>query len=199
MELSVREVATLLGRSGRTVRAQLARGELAGVKRNGRWRIARQNLPLTEAQRRSLQSKADTLRQAVEEALPSRMAATPGQRSRSVADLDAFRSGAQLLAAMRAAGPEWLACPASTRVSGLLEQALLALAEAVQQFDRELKLAALHRTRAALAHCVALLLLDGGIPPPEPLLTWIVTLESEIIPAVAGFSRWADGLRERRR
>lgn len=101
MDLSVREVATLLGRSGRTVRAQLTRGELAGVKRNGRWRVARHSLPLTEAQRRSLQSKADALRQAVEEALPSRMAATPGQRSRSVADLDAFRSGARLLAAVR--------------------------------------------------------------------------------------------------
>jgi hypothetical protein len=199
MDLSVREVATLLGRSSRTVRAQLARGELAGVKRNGRWRIARHNLALTDAQRRSLQGKADTLRQAVEDSLPSRMAATPGQRSRSVADLDAFRCGARLLAALRMAGPEAPAAATFERVAGLLEQALLALAEAVQQYDRELKLAALHRTRAGLAHCVAILLLEGGIPPREPLFSWVVTLETELIPAVAGFSRWADGLRERRR
>jgi len=61
MDLTIREVATLLGRSSRTVRAQVARGEIPGVKRGRRWLVPRHNLPLTEAQRRSLQAKAETL------------------------------------------------------------------------------------------------------------------------------------------
>lgn len=70
MDLSVSEAATLLGCSPRTLRAQLQRGEIAGVKRNGQWRIARRNLRLDESQRRRLQAKADRVRDAVEEVLP---------------------------------------------------------------------------------------------------------------------------------
>ena len=102
MELSIREVAVLLGRSPRTVRAQASRGDLPGVKRNGRWRIERRNLPLTEDQRRALQAKADTIRDTVEAALPSRMARSAGQRTRSIADLEAFRRGAR---SWRRSGP----------------------------------------------------------------------------------------------
>ena len=50
MDLSVREVATLLDVSVRTVRARLQRGELPGRKVEGTWRIQRQDVPLTEDQ-----------------------------------------------------------------------------------------------------------------------------------------------------
>ena len=53
MELSITEAATLLGRSARTVRAQVARGELPGFKRGGQWVIRKEALPLSEAQRRA--------------------------------------------------------------------------------------------------------------------------------------------------
>lgn len=79
MELNVREAATLMGRSPRTVRAQLARGDLPGVKRQGQWRLQRRHLPLTEDQRRALQARAEGIRQLVEEALPGRTAATSGR------------------------------------------------------------------------------------------------------------------------
>lgn len=199
MDLTVREVATLLGRSSRTVRAQVARGELAGVKRNGLWRIPRQNLPLTEAQRRSLQSKAEALRQTVESVLPSRLALSPGQRTRSLADLEAFRSGALLLAELRAHGPAALPPLVLARVLQLFDRSLLALAEAAQHFERELKLSAIHRARTGLARVVALLLIEGGIPPAEPLFSWVVALENGVLPAVSGFARWADGLKDKRR
>lgn len=58
MELSVREAAVLTGRPPRTLRAQLARGEMPGVKRNGRWVVDRRHLPLTEDQRRRLEHKS---------------------------------------------------------------------------------------------------------------------------------------------
>jgi excisionase family DNA binding protein len=199
MDLSIREAAALLGRSRRTVRAQAARGEIPAIKRKGHWFIPRHQLPLTETQRRSLQGKAEAVRQTVEAALPSRLARTAGQRNRSIADLDAFRSGARLLAELRAAPLEVLPPAFLESVIDLLEQALLDLAEAIQQFDRELKLAASNRSRAAFARVAGWLLLAGGIPPGEPVGAWVVALETEVIPAVAGFARWADGLGERRR
>ncbi len=194
MELTVREAAALLGRSPRAVRAQLVRGDLRGAKRGGRWRVERRHLPLTEAQRESLQAKAETVRKAVEEALPSRLARTRGQKSRSLADLDAFRHGAGLLARLRADESDALSDVSRRRVIRQLEEALLALAEAAQHFERELKLEAIHRARAHLARATAVLLLEAGIPPREPVFAWVTTLESEIIPAVAGFARWVDKL-----
>ncbi len=199
MKLSVREAATLLGRSPRTVRAQLARGDLPGKKHNGQWRIERRHLPLTEAQRNALQNKADAIRRTVDEVLPSRMARTSGQRSRSIADLDSFRRGAEILTEIRAADGDALREPARERTVALLDDALLALAEGIQLFDRELKLEALNRARASLARGAATLLLEGGIPPAEPVFSWVAAIEGEVIPAVAGFARWADGLGRRRR
>lgn len=199
MELSSREVATLLGCSPRTVRARMARGDLPAVKRGGRWWVDRRRLPLDEPQRRRLAGKADALRQAVEAALPSRLARTTGQHGRSVADLEAFRRGAQLLAEVRAGGQDALPQGAVSRLTGLLEESLAALAEAVHHFDRERKLEALHRARTGLARAVAVCLIETGIPPPEPILSWVSTLELEVIPALAGFARWAEGLGGRRR
>ncbi len=195
MELTVREAAALLGRSPRAVRAQLVRGDLKGVKRGGRWRVERRHLPLTEVQREALQAKADSVRQAVEEALPSRLARTHAQKSRSLADLDAFRNGARLLAELRADDGEVLSEVSRRRVIRQLEGALLALAEAAQHFERELKLEAIHRARSRLARATAILLLEAGIPPGEPVFGWVAALEAEIIPAVAGFARWAGKLR----
>ncbi len=194
MKLTVRESATLLGRSARAVRAQLARGDLKGVKRDGLWRIDRSDLPLTDAQRRSLQAKADRVRQAVEDALPSRMASAAGRRSRSLADMKAFRSGARLLGEIRGVEPAVLEDAAKAEVCRLLERALLKLAEAEQHFDRELKLAAVNEARAALARGTGRLLLAAGIPPAEPVFGWVTALEGEVMPAVAGFARWVDRL-----
>ncbi len=197
MELSVREAAVLLGRKPRTVRAQLARGELPGRKRRGVWRIDGRKMPLTEAQRIALQRKAERVRTAVDDALPSRMAVTPGQRSRSIADLDAFRRGAEVLREIRGTD-EVLDERTREQTVAILEEALLTLAEGVKLFDKQHKLEALNRARSGLGRCVARLLLAGDIPPADPAFSWVAAIETEVIPAVAGLARWAEGRRGRR-
>jgi hypothetical protein len=74
----------------------------------------------------------------------------------------------------------------------------LALSEAVLQFDRPLKLEALHRSRARIAQAVALLLLAAEMPPREPILGWVRQLEGEVAAGIGGFARWVDGLQGRR-
>jgi hypothetical protein len=195
MELSVREAATLMGRSPRTVRAQLARGDLPGVKRDGRWRVDRRHLPLTEAQRRALETRADDVRATVDHAVSSRLARHGGDRSRSVADLDAFRIGSEVLKSLRAE-PESLDEATRQRACESLETSLLALSEASLHFDRRAKREALDRCRSQLARTVGLLLL---VRQDGPVATWVRQLEHGMAPAVAGLARWIDRLQENRR
>lgn len=194
MELSVREAAVLTGRPSRTLRAQLARGELPGVKRNGRWVVDRRHLPLTEDQRRRLEHKAGKIRRQVDEVLPSRLAASRGDRQRSLVDLEVFRLTLDLhrdlLADKQLTNRERLLC--------LSHDAVLALAETFHEFDREAKLQAVHRARACLAHLAAELLIDHGLPPSEPAFRWLHRLERDILPAVAGLARFIDRLGRRR-
>ena len=199
MELSVREAAALLDCSPRTLRSQLQRGEIKGVKRNGRWRVDRRSLRLNDDQRRRLQERADSVRQAVEDVLPSRLASSAGQKSRSVVDLDAFRRGAEVLREVRGAGGDVLPEASRERAAAQLEEALLALAEAAQQFDRGTKLEAIGRCRAGIARAAAVLLIEAGVPAADPVHGWAQALEGEVLPVVAGFARWAEGLKEPKR
>lgn len=192
MQLTVREAATLLGQSPRTVRARLLRGDLPGTKDGGRWAIDRRDLPLTERQRQALQHKAESLRRTLDEALPSRLARTAGQRTRSIADLEAFRHGAELLAELE--GASCSEEPGHRRTARLVRGALLALSEVVHHYDGEMKLAAVRRARTGLARAAGELLLAAGSPPVEPYAGWAVKLETEVLPAVAGLARWAESL-----
>lgn len=192
----MREAATLMGRSPRTVRAQLARGELPGVKRDGRWRVHKRHLPLTESQQRALDAKADTVRVTVEDALTSRRGPRSGERSRSIADLDAFRLGAEVLAKLRSTEPEHSSSAARQEACESLEASLLALAEASLHFEQRAKRAALDRCRSNLARTVARLLLsDDG----EVASGCARQLEDGMAPAVAGFARWIDRLGRKQR
>ena len=193
MELSVREAATLMGRSPRTVRAQLARGELPGKKLGGQWRVERRDLPLTEAQRRAIQAKADEVRATVEDALPSKQARHAGERTRSVIDLDAFRIGAEVLKPLRKT--ETLDEGIRERAIAALEGALIALTESSLLFDPPAKKRALERCRGEMACAVTLLVLAGEGEPAG----WAHKLETGMAQAVAGLARWIDRLPGKKR
>ncbi len=153
MEISLREAAVLMGVSPRTLRAKAQRGELPATKVGRVWRFDHRHLPLTAEQRDRMQSRAQEVRDAVEAVLPSRMAQTRSRSARSLADLDAFRLGAEALTEARAADVPELARQA-------LECALLRVAEASFVYDRGLKLELLNRARVALGEAVARLLLE---------------------------------------
>ncbi|MCB9765616.1 MAG: helix-turn-helix domain-containing protein [Alphaproteobacteria bacterium] len=189
MDLTLREAATLLGRSPRTLRGQLARGDVPGRKKGGRWLIPSDTLPLTEPQRRALQAKADEVRELVEDALPSRTARRRKEGLRSVVDLEAFRVGRPVLRALQAADR-----PALVPAAAELERCLVILAEGCHLFHREPKLAALNEARSHLGRAIGHLALAAEDPTAEPEATWLSTLEREALPALSGLVRWAERL-----
>lgn len=190
MLLTLREAASVLGVPVRTLRARVARGEIPATKDGRQWRIQRRDLPLTEAQRQVLQARADEVRQAMDGILPSRMATTRDRRSRSLADLDAWREAAQVHAALVDLGD----APGAAEAASLLEAACGWLAEATFVYERERKLAALTEGRAAIGRAVNVLLLHQGVPPPEPVFDLVVRLEGTVSPAVGGYARWVASL-----
>lgn len=197
MDLTTREAATLLGISERAVRGRLRKGGLPGVKRGNQWCIPRDRLPLDETQRRALQTKADEARAALEAALPSRVAGRSGKRSNSVADLDPFRIGGQVLAEMERQLAEGDATPGVRAGAHALRSALLVMCEGHHEYERSAKLDALRRSRGRLSRCVGHLLLPPGDPLADPLHRWIQAIETEVLPRIGGLLRWVERLPRR--
>lgn len=191
MKLTVREAATILGRSARTLRGQITRGEVTAVKKGSRWLLDSAVLPMTEAQRRALQARADEVRAAVEGALPPRTARTRGQGGYSVSSLDALRAIQSLLADMR---PHDGGGAAAARRR--LRAALLDLCDGAHQYDRQVKVPLLIRARAGASRALGHLLLEADGVPPEPMLGWVVRLEGDVLPGIAGLLRRAERLPE---
>ncbi len=188
MELSVREAATLLGRPARTLRGQLKRGEIRGVMRDGAWRIPREHLPMTDAQRAALQGRADEARRAVEDALPSRLAVTAARTPKSLLDLDGFRIGRDLLFDMRRATDD-----RDEPIEACLEDALCVLARGKFAFQADEKRRILNDARDRFSACLARVLLSAD-PLLDPRVRWAARLERELIPSISGLLRWTERL-----
>lgn len=183
MELSVREAATALGVTTRTVRGWAESGRIPAKKRSGRWVIDGARLDLGEPQRRALQQRAQRIRDDVDAALPVSLARTTSDRSRSVVDLDAFRLLTDVVRQVPADRGE---------VQALLDSALCDLAEAVHVFHLSQKRAPADRARRSVARAVALLHSRAADPPPEPISFWIHALEAQVIPALGGYLKWIE-------
>jgi hypothetical protein len=189
MKLTIREAATLLGRSPRTLRDQVSRGEIPASKRDGRWVVERRHLPLTDSQRQALQVRAQEIRSVVDEALPGRLADRPSDRRRSLADLDAFRLGAETLRVLLSESAD-----SAADAVPHLHAALLDLAESQAVFTRASKLSAIDRARASVGRAVATLLLDSEAHTAPTRVESIHTLEHRLLPALHGLARQASRL-----
>lgn len=176
MDLTIPEVATLLGKTERAVRAQLARGTLRGHKRGGRWLVARHHLPLTAREHARLAGQVATARAAVERAIPEPLRAPRA----GVTENAVF---AEVLALVRG---RTAASEPPTAPDVALSDALQSIAEAHFEFDKGRKLAALRRARGRLAHALALFVVD--------VRDEAATIEATLMPRMAGLIRWAERL-----
>jgi excisionase family DNA binding protein len=194
MELTIREAAPLLGRSVRAVRARIARGELPARQQGRIWLIPVESIPLTGAQRDSMQRRAEEARQAVGAVLPSRLGDGRDRKRRSVMDLAPFAAGVRLLRDFGAAPEPPADLPRATR---LVRTALMAIAAGSCEFLPQRRADELRRARACLARVVGLLLST----PQEPTATvagWCARIEQEIVPPLGGLLRWVERTEHRR-
>lgn len=185
MEITIREAAPLLGRSTRAVRARIARGELP-ARLDGRvWRIDLDHLPMTAAQRASLQRRADEVRRAVDSSLPSRSARDRERRARSALDLEPFALLRELCRECAKDGaPQPLAA-----VARELRAALSCLAIAAHEFEAQARQQALRAARRFLARVCASLLLEDH---EEGASVAVTMTETRILPPIGGLLRWTE-------
>lgn len=180
MELSVEEAAGLLRITPRAVRKRLEKGELPGKKRNGRWRIAREALPLDDVERARVTARAAAVRAAVEDALPSHLG-KDRSKHRSLVDLDAWRFAHALR--QRVTGTPAAAC---------LDQALSEIAEAWVVWDPGAQRVLWDRARRACSRALNVLLVEQALPPPAAIAAVAADIERLLIPAINGCLRRAE-------
>lgn len=181
MLLSLPEAATILGKSERQIRYLIKLGKLTARKQEGRWVVDRDDLPLTDAQRRRLATSSRALVEHVQE-VAERVADTKakaGGRRFSVRDLRAFQAGIPLHRAAVAAVGE------AAKATGHLRDALDALARGCHSFHARDKHDSYRSAREHAASAVAELLLH----PSDDHSTLADRIEQELLPRITGLLR----------
>jgi hypothetical protein len=195
MKLTVKEAATLLSRSGRTVRAQLARGALECEKIAGTWMLDSANLPWTEAQRERTLDQVARAEALVKRALPKSARRALAEGGRSMRDFDPFEAAIVLLSETRAV-------PELSRIAEALEAGLVLLGYAAHEYDANARLMALRSTRerwcqtATFAWCLTLPRIESGtsgVSSEEPRKVELaVKIERELVSRLGGILRYAE-------
>ena len=175
MTLSLSDAAAALGKTQRQLRYMIRKKRLRATKVGGRWRIDSDDLPLSDGQRRALGARADTVRQALDEALTP-VADAQGKAAKrrySVRDLHTWKVGEPVFRAVAdALGP-------GDRAVALLRESLDLLCQGCHTFDSRDKRALFDTARARAASAVSELLLAG---PPD-------RVEQEYLPVLSGLIR----------
>lgn len=183
MDLSIREVATVLGKSERQVRYLVRQGSLPARKEANRWRIASEDLPIDDSRRETLRQRLDAARGEIESALDpvAKALAEAGDdkgeanERYSVRRLSAFETGREIYRDLLGAS---VAEPARTA----LFETLVQLTQGCHAFHSEEKAEHFRSARRHAASAIAHLFLaadEGGEPFGE-------RLEQELIPKISG-------------
>lgn len=178
MKLTLTEAARTLGKSPRQLRYLMKQGELKGEKVEGRWVFDDTLLPRTSAQKQRAQAKAQDLLNTVEEVLAPQVQAAKG-RAYSVADLQAFRTGAAECREALAQLGEAHAATAAMRAS------VVALGRACHRYHPREKAAAFLAAREEAAAAVAHLHIDGR----DAARTLADTIEQKYLSSLVGLLR----------
>ncbi len=178
-ELTLTEAAQLLGKTPRQVRYMIKTGRLQASKDGERWRIRRDDLPLSERQTLARQAQAEDLRVSVEAALGPHLEPKGAKRGYSVSSMSAFGKGQSLYGEAREAlGSDHPAVSA-------LADSLVSISQGCHRYHDREKLEAYRAAREAAACATAFMLMDGG----EAIGGFARRLEEGVLPAICGLIR----------
>jgi excisionase family DNA binding protein len=175
MQLSLQEVAQILGKTRRQVLYLIEQGRLPARKIGGRWAIERADLQIDEDIQQRASQKQAQFKAAIEEAL------TPGQNRRyTLRDLKAVQVAMPIYRELAGRGDGW------HKAAEHLRHCLDQLALGCHRYDRQEKTAAYRAARDAASLAAMELLLHHSEDPEDPLLA---AIEQELMPAFAGLLR----------
>lgn len=185
MNLTLKEVAALLGRSPRQLRYLVKIGKIIASKKNGCWHIESTDLPLSESQRERLHQRVNEARDIFDQALePVDKAASSTPREKkegkhySVTDFKAFQDGESIYKEMTDSfGQKDVACRH-------LFDALCQITQGCHAFHPQDKCARFTSARESAALAVTTLLLEK---PKESghRKGFAQRIEQELIPKIA--------------
>ena len=179
MNLTIPQVAAMLGKSERQVRYLISKGELPARKDGGTWVIDDAALPRSDGQTAAQDRRQRQMRDAVEDVLG---VSAPERRRFSICDLRAFQVGLPLL---RRCEAELGGEHAATRA---LRAALRQLSLGCHHFERRDKAGAYRAAREAASEAAFELALSEA--PAAPALLDLV--EQDLLAAIAGLLRRMD-------
>lgn len=177
MDHTLKEAATLTGKSVRQLRYLLKQGHLKARKVGGQWVISDADLPRSEAQEYARRRRQERAMQIAEEVLQ------PPQKTYSVTDLRAFETARSLFGETTALFSE------SHQVPTLLRDAMLELCCGCHAYHHRQKASHFKQAREHLCHATVYLFLDAK---GESLGH---RLEQDLLSAVAGLIRRVEGKR----
>ncbi len=186
MDLSLSEAARLLGKSDRQVRYLIRAGTLPARKKNGRWIVRRDDLPLSDKQERAVEHKKERAARLAEEIL--RPEGGNARKRYSIRDLRAYREGAAIYRELTAAAG------ADHAATELMREALMLLACGYHEFQAANKAELYARARHEASRAAMALLLDDE----EKHRDQVERLESAFLPALGGLIHHSDKRRRGR-
>ena len=176
MDLSLKEAARMLDKSQRQLRYMIHNGELPAKKVRERWRIKREDLPLTDGQARAHERKLSQVSRMVDSVLQS-----PSKKKKhySVLDLKVFQVGKNLFRHVIEGLTE------DHAAGQALRESLVLIGNGCHAYDVRQKQSAYLRAREMASRAVVLLFLDEN----KSTTAMAQTLETEYLAALAGLIR----------
>lgn len=182
MDLSLAEAARLLGKSERQLRYLIKTGKLPARKVEGRWRLVREELPLTPGQERAEEVKRQRAARVALEVLQPAADGSDPRRRFSVRELRAYREGAPLCRSLAAE------LGADHPAARSLREALMLLACGCHEFHGRDKAGYYARAREQVSRAVMSLLLEDD----EARGDLVEQIEQSLLPALGGLIRQAE-------
>lgn len=180
MELSIKEAASILGKTRRQVAYMIEQGELPAKKNGGRWVIERNHLNVDEQRHQQVSQQQAQFKAVIEEAL------VPGNQRYTLRDLKAVQLAMPIYRQLVGRGAGW------EKAAAHMRECLNQLAVGCHRYDRQEKTLAYRAARDAASLTAIELLLHPGADPSEPLID---AIEQELMPAFAGLLRRSERAR----
>jgi len=184
MDLKLKEVANLLGKSERQIRYMIKKGELKAIKKDGQWSIDRECLPFSVKQILTINRKREIFTDGIDKVV-NKLAI---KKEYTFTDLRSFQlSYALYREFLNQDGQDGKDLQDNFNVQ--LGKVFVCLASGYHSFDTQDKIREYKRAKLELCQLLVNLFTKNHQKPSQPLAKAMNTIEKDIIPSINGLIR----------